>query len=196
VQLLQAALEREAIAESPWLVHQFEGRIPPVVGELLEQGTWRFAIKTTELEDGLGTPSEGYAYSFVRPADWLRTVQLYDDSSGRQLDVDYREEGGYFHAGYSPVVLRYLSTDLGYDPTKWSELFQAALLARLQLRRAVENPATQTGILQVLRANAERTLKEAKAKDAQRDRPLVDTYSRFVQGRFGHGWGRSYREQG
>lgn len=46
---LDAALQREAIAESPWLRHQFNGSMQKGARWLLDQANWRFAVKTVEL---------------------------------------------------------------------------------------------------------------------------------------------------
>lgn len=193
---LQEALAAEATAVSPWLAHQFEGRLLPAARDLLERGTWKFAIKTVELAAAVGTPSSGYDNSFARPADWIRTVQLYRDAGGEQDDIDYREEGGFFHADASPVVLRYLSSTLGLDTTAWPALFEEALLAALSLRRAADTPGTSGAALQALKGIADQALRDARAKDDARDRPRIDRFSRFVAGRQGFGASRRSREQG
>lgn len=196
VEMAQAALANIAIVESPWLNHQVSGRFVTVVRAMLEEGYWRFAVKTVEIAAIAGTPSSGYTYSFTRPADWLRTFEVYETANRDGNGIDFRDEGGQYHANYTPITVRYLSTTLGYDATNWTALFEEAALAGMQLRRAVETPGTPGAVLQSLSAIAEKAGKLARSKDDTRERPRVNAPSRFVQGRYGAGWGFNSREQG
>lgn len=186
----------EAIPDDPWLRHQLSGRLRPTVLSLLEDGYWRFAIKTVVLTATVDTPSDGYAYVFDRPADWLRTFHIYEDGDSTQSGFDFRDEGEQFHANYSPIALRYVSKTLGLDAAQWSGPFEEAVLARLALREAMEAPGTAGAVIAALAGVAERKEKQARSNDDTRERPLVNLPSRFVSGRYGGGWGRSFREQG
>jgi hypothetical protein len=196
VQMIQPALANMAISESGWLRHQLSGRFVNVVSSLLEEGYWRFAIKTAVLTATVDTPSDGYAYAFDRPADWLRTFHIYEDGDSTQSGFDFRDEGEQFHANYSPITVRYVSKTLGLDATQWSGPFEEAVLARLELREAMETPGTAGAVIAALAGVAERKEKQARSNDDTRERPLVNLPSRFVSGRYGGGWGRSFREQG
>lgn len=195
VPLLHAAMSNIAIPENPWLRHQLSGRFDKAVRAALEEGFWKFAIKTVEIDANNDTPSTSYSYAFDKPADWLRTYEIYDNTWRRDgRDYDYRDEGDAFHAMTSPITLRYVSTD-GLNPAKWSAKFEQAILAELQAAAAVETPGTAGAVVQALDMVAERQMKQARQKDDARERPLINEPSRFVGGRFGFGWGRS-TEQG
>jgi hypothetical protein len=191
--LLQSALENLAIPESPWLDHQLSGRFVNVVTAALEDGFWRFAIRTVDLSDNVGTPSPGYTYSFTKPTDWLRTYTLYEQGR-EEWDIDFRDEEGAFSANYEPVTLRYISRTAGLDSTKWSSQFEEAVLAQMNLDRAQGIPGTPGAVIQSLMAVAKLKMRAARNNDDMRERPPVYAPSRFVQGRFAYG--RSSREQG
>lgn len=196
VQMVQAALPSLTIPESGWLRHQLSGRFVNVVTALLEDGYWRFAIKTSVLTATVDTPSDGYGYAFDRPADWLRTFHIYQDGDANQTGIDFRDEEEQFHANYSPISLRYVSKTLGLDTTQWSGPFEESVLARLELREAMETQGTPGAVIAALAGVSERKEKQARANDDTRERPRVNVPSRFVNGRFSGGWGRSTREQG
>lgn len=195
-QYFSAAQVVEAVPPDPWLPHQLSGRLLSVVRELVEDGFWRFATKTVSLTANAGPASLGYAYSFTRPADWIRTYDLYETGDTDMEPLDYREENAQFHADYGPITLRYLSTTLALDSTLWPAKFETAVLAQLALRRALETPDTPGAVMQALSAVADDKLRGARSVDDSRERPRVDTSSRFVQGRFGYGRGGLGREQG
>jgi hypothetical protein len=186
----------EAVPPDPWLEHQLSGRFLRVLQGMLEEGYWRFAVKTVELEENAGPASSGYSYSFDRPADWLRTFEVYATANRDGNGIDFREEDEQYHAFYTPITVRYVSTLLGTDARNWPAAFEDALLAQLELRRALENPETPGAVLQSIAGLAEKKLKAARSLDDSRERPRVNIPSRFVSGRFGYGWGRSSREQG
>lgn len=196
LQMLQAAMVNLANPESPWLRHQLSGRFVNGVLALLEEGHWRFAIKTSNLSATNDTPSSGYGYAFDRPADWLRTFQLYEQGDSSQSGLDFREEGGQFHANYSPLTVRYVSRTLGLDASLWSSSFEEAVLAKMELREAMDTPGTAGAVISAYAAMAQRKEKQARSNDDTRERPRVNAPSRFVNGRFATGWGRSSREQG
>ena len=191
--VLGEAIAHDAIPESPWLPYQLDGSFIPSVRFVLEQGLWRFAVKTVELSANASTPSSGYAYAFDRPVDWLRTVRLYKANGGASRDLDYREEGGDFHANQTPIVLRYLSKTLGDNPINWSDAFETAVLAYLGWRRALGNPNSPGAVIEARRIAFDASLKNARIKDDMRERPKINTTGRFVRSRWS---GPSNSEQG
>lgn len=190
--MLAAAMQHDAIPESPWLVHQHDGSFLSTVLSLMEEGMWRFAIRTVEVEDNGETPASGYGYAFTRPSDWIRTVWMNRTIGTFQRDdIDFWEEDGLFHANYTPVVLRYLSKDLALDSRNWSVAFSEAVLARLNLRAGAGRSGAE---MQALAVIADTALREARMRDDARERPRVDRISRLEAARFA---GSSFaREQG
>lgn len=159
-----------------------EHTIERATRSLLEEGLWKFAMKTTSLASAGGTPSVGYSYRFTRPADWLRTARVFRQSGTQELDIDFRDEAGFLHADYAPIVIRYLSTDaINPSTAGWTELFTAAWMALLRVREAelmADEREIQTRLLTYRAA-----LKEAMLKDAMNERPKVHKYSAFAAAR-------------
>lgn len=173
----------DAIPENPWLQAQFDGSFYRTVRSLLEKGFWRFCMKTVSITAGVATPSSGYGYACAAPADFDRVFHLYRQiSSGVGAcfeQIDFRYEGGYFHTNYSPIILRYTSTD-GENSTTWSDAFTAAVLARVQLEAGGGKSAAE---LQGLALAAEAALDRARIADDMTERPRVLQTGRLVRAR-------------
>lgn len=195
-QYFAAAQAVEAVPPDPWLDHQLSGRLLKVVRSMLEDGNWRFAVVTAELTANASTPSSGYLYSFDRPAAWIKTFSVYRTGFD-QDEIDFREENEDFHANYTPITVRYVSSTLGTDGRNWPGKFEDALLAELALRQALETPGTPGAVIQGLLAVAKDKKNDARSSDDGRETPPIDRTSRFVEGRFSYGrFGRTSREQG
>lgn len=181
-----------------WLRFQIDGSFRQAVKMLLEEGRWRFAVRTVVLEDSSdplpawladGTPSDGYRYRFIQPNDSLRTLQLYfrqgDASYTVMNTIDFRDEGDSFSANYTPVVCRYVSR-FGFDATKWSPHFRNATLAWLQYNEARADPRMASVAAERLKAY-QTACADAQALDDERDVPQRRYSGKFVRGRYGRG---------
>lgn len=186
------AANADAIPDDPWLRHQLSGAFLPAVRYVLEQGNWHFAIKTVELADNIATPSAGFAYAFTRPTDWIKSVFIYNPVGTGRSEVEFREEGGNFHANYQPLVVRYLSSTLGENAANWPDAFSDTVLAYLSFREAMAGAETPGAVIEARRLAYAAALKTAKGRDDNRERPRVNTTGLFVRAR----WGGHSREQG
>lgn len=201
-ELLQAAINQDAIPDNPWLPFQMDGSLLSGGDYLLEQGLWKWAIKTVSLTPNVATPSAGFSYAFDKPTDWIRTVQIYyvqgvtSAPAWERCEIDFRDEGGDYHANYTPIIVRYLSLTLGRDSTQWSNAYQDTLLAYMTLQRVAADPQTPPAVLQARQLGYERMFENARAKDDMRERPRVHPASRLTRARRG-GLSTFYqREQG
>jgi len=97
---------------------------------LLKAGYWNFALTAASISQS-GTATKGYQYRFAKPSDWVRTLEISEDLNADKAPVDYRDEGGYWHANIAPIEVRYVSTTKGLDKTYWTIDFVKALAARL-----------------------------------------------------------------
>ncbi|MBA2708005.1 MAG: hypothetical protein H0U59_09400 [Gemmatimonadaceae bacterium] len=190
---LGEALVRDAMPESTWLRHQLNGALLPAVRYVLEQHSWHFAIVTTSLAGSTTTPSAGFTYRFTRPADWIRSSFLYYPDGSVRDEVEFREEGGYFHANTTPLVVRYISKTLGEDATLWSDAFEHTLLAYLNWREVMTQPDVPGAALQARAIAYHEGLSNAKAMDERREQPRVNRSGSWVRSRGGSSWSR---EQG
>jgi hypothetical protein len=206
--LLAAALEQYSIPEDKWLRFQLDGSYNQAVVKLLEQGRWRFAIKTVTLSDpnnptnsnstpphpgapnsvSDGSVSPGYSCRVLKPNDLLRTIEIYkswsDGLLSRWTEIDYRDELDAFHLNWTPVVLRYVSR-IGLDATRWPANFRDAVLAWLEYSEASADPK-MAGIAKVKFELFKSANAEAQILDDERDVPRV-LGGRFVAGRYGRG---------
>jgi hypothetical protein len=152
---------------------------------ILEEGMWKFGMKTVELSSAGGPPSIGYAYRFTKPADWLRSVHVFRQTGMCEIPLDFRDEGGFLHADHDPIVLRYLSTDAVSPVTgDWTELFTNAWNALLRLKDAEQNGANENEV-QARLLSYRTALSEARIKDGLNERPKVHKPSAFTAARRG-----------
>jgi len=178
--VLDAALAKDRLPR-PLVLE--EGAIRRATQGLLEEGLWKFSLKTDDLAGAGGTASLGYAYRFTKPADWLRTVRVFRQSGSQEIDIDFRDEGGFLHADYDPIVLRYVSTDAVSPVTgDWTQLFTDAWFALLRLREAEQNEVGANEI-QARMTFYRAALKEAMIKDGLNERPKVNKFSTFAAAR-------------
>lgn len=196
--LLAEALAEHSRAPDDWLRFQLDGSYRVAVGVLLEKGRWRFAVRTVSLtessealpsEGSDGTPSNSYGYRFIHPTDLLKTIWIYylrgSGLSASRIDIDYRDEGGAFHANYTPLTVRYVSR-YGLDATRWPEHFRVAVLSWLEYEEARRDPA-RTSIAAAKLQLYEKALASAESTDDARDMPPVRNVGRIVSSRFARG---------
>lgn len=181
--------------EDEFLRFQLSGKFDQARKQLLEQGRWRFAIRTVELtESSDAIPAElsdgalidGYGYRFIRPNDLLRTVWVHYLQAAApysdRRDIDFRDEGGCFFANFTPITVRYVSR-MGLDSTKWPLNFKDAVLLWCKYQEALADPkmvAQAAALLQMFEARC----REVERLDDGRDRPAIRR-SRFVAARGG-----------
>lgn len=80
---------------------------------LLRSHPWNCAVKRVALAPDQATPAFDYAYQFVLPSDWKRTLQVGQYGS----EVDYRHEGRLILSDDNPLYLRYIAdvTEANWD---------------------------------------------------------------------------------
>lgn len=204
--LLSIALAAHSRPANEWLPYQLSGKYPLAVNELLEQGRWRFAIRTVDLTESSdpipadlsdGTPSSSYGYRFIKPNDLMRAVWVHylqgSGAYGNRIDIDYRDEGGAFHANYTPITVRYVSR-LGLDSTKWPAGFHDAVLAWLKYSEAradIKLVGQAAALLKIFEDRA----RDVERLDDARDRPAIRG-SRVIAARYGSRSSSRSRELG
>lgn len=192
-QYLQAALQNEAIPDDPWLKHQFGGRFQVGVRTVLEMHDWKFALDSVSISGSTGVAATGYAYKFTKPAGYVKPNRVARQVGTDFLDIDFFDQGGELHANYDPIIVRFVSSTIGEDSTKWPEPFEAAVFAWLEYSEAQSNPGSAALLGQKAMAWKD-ALKTAKLKDDMQERPRVNQIGTFARSRYGYS-GRN-REQG
>lgn len=133
---LSDALAALSLPASPWLQYQLDGRFERGARAMLNQGGWRFALKTAAISVTSGVPAAGFANSFAVPGDWLRTQAVYVLSGALECPFDLREQAGFWSANIAAFTARYVSSTV--DATLWPELFAKAVLSFLQYQSSDE----------------------------------------------------------
>jgi hypothetical protein len=82
----------------------------------LRQGFWNFAMKAVQIESDV-TPEYGYTYGFYKPDDWARTYVLSSSDTYDPPLMDYQDQNTVWLTDVSPIYVRYVSTELGADPS-------------------------------------------------------------------------------
>jgi hypothetical protein len=178
--------EELAVEVSPWLKFQNDGTFITGIRTLIWEQDWKFATKTTTLNDDND-----------KPADWAATVRIYDADD---RDVAFRDRNDHFvfydEEDYrAPFKIDYVDLDVITDPTQWTGYFENALLAWLGYRDVVGDPNASGAAMQARKVVADDALKGAKKRDDMRERPRITSEpGRFVSAR--GGWSSWRRENG
>ncbi len=182
----------DAMPDSEWLPFQLDGMMVKAARAIAEDGLWNFAEKRMSPTATTSTVS-GYGYRFLKPTDWVRTIDLYQPNGILdRYDIPWIDDGGYLHTNSTSAVLRYVSSANIEDASKWPEQFEAIVLALCHLKRLASNPQASGASLQARQQMYQSLLQEAKAKDSSRSRVRVNNSGVIVRSR----WGRYYGEQG
>ena len=92
----------------------------------LEQGQWRFAMRTTkQTYDPDYDPAFGYRYAFPKPTDWVDTSAVCQDEYFQVPLLQYADEIGYWFADQEDIYIKYVSNDasFGMDLALWPMSF-------------------------------------------------------------------------
>lgn len=168
-------IERARLCSNLW---------PTVRRQVLRGHTWNVATKRVLISPDATAPAFGFAYRFLRPADWLRTVavgrETYDEGS-----FIYRTEGGYFVTDEAEFPLVYI-----FD-NKNAATYDSALVAALELGMCavLAYPVTKsTSLADALANELKNTLALGRAIDSQDDPPETFGDSILHRSRYGGGF--------
>lgn len=163
-------IERARLASNLW---------PSIRRQVLRAHTWNCAIRRVLLSPDALAPEFGFAYAFLRPADWLRTLSVGQSERDR---VHYRTEGARFLSDATPFRLVYVFDNA--NPATWD----ASLVTTMELAMtaAMAYPVTKsTSLAAELGAQLRSELAFARSLDGQDDPP--ETFGDFplLASRFG-----------
>ncbi|MCW0370265.1 hypothetical protein [Xanthomonas sacchari] len=136
---------------------------PTVRQAVLRKHSWNCATARVLLSPDAAAPPFGFAYRFLLPGDWLKTLQLGDSETCR---FAWRSEGRYVLCNESALPLVYI-----YDNTN-VQTWDAALVqaAEIAMALAMCYPITKsTSLKQDLEVEFERLIQQARTADAQDD---------------------------
>lgn len=149
----------------------------------LEQGLWRFSVRTMEIEaDDTVTPSFGYTYAFAYPSDYVRLVEISADEMFSAPLLDYRPESQYWYSNVDTLYVRYVSDDAAYggDLDLWTEGFRHFV----ELYLAWQISGNFTGAEgETIEKKMRRQLSSARSKDAMNEPAKFKPIGRWVAAR-------------
>jgi hypothetical protein len=134
----------------------------------LEQGQWKFAIRTAKLEYNPSMePAFGYQYGFDKPTDLVRITALCSDEYFNVPLTQYSEEAGYWFSDLDEIYIQYVSNDASYgaDFSLYPETYMryvASYLASEIIDRLTQNNALWDKVYGLMK----KRLTDARSKDA------------------------------
>lgn len=155
---------------------------------MLEQGLWNFALRSSMLEPDTGnTPEFGHSYAFEQPTDFVRLNAISAEPLFYQTLEDYIDEAGYWIANVSTLYVSYVSDDSSYggDLSKWTTLFERATEYELAFRVAPHLTSMGADAFQELERRRDKSLRDARSKDALNQPAKRPPSGRLVQARGG-----------
>jgi len=169
--------------------HKLDDAWTNAVEYMLAEGMWNFAIRTIELGNDEDTaPLFGFDYSFVKPTDWIRTVNISPDGTFLEGLRNYEDEQGFWYANLPTIYLRYVSDDedYGWNISSWRQPFAKCLAAYLGFECGLpiaSDKGTRNELYQLFQSR----LKRAKTLDAVDERVQEKPAGRWTRARLRNG---------
>lgn len=167
---------------------------------LLERYKWNFAekfialspVQKERLDVNDAEDVQGFDNVFNKPADWVSTAMVSDDSD-REYDglrpEEYRDAGGCIFADAEILYLWYISNKL--TPPQFSQTFADALSAYMALGIMYQISPNNTRY-QLIEEKFVRLLHQAKAHDGRQNPPQRYPEGRLSRARRGYTRNRFY----
>lgn len=146
----------------------------------LRAHTWNFAKSRVKLSQITGDPVSGFDYRYQLPADWLRTIDVFDSDTDRG-DLQYEIKGDRLLTDAVDAYLIYIR-DVD-NPNEMDPLFRETLAWRLAAELAI--PIASSGTLhdRMSRGYSGAVLR-ARSADAIEDFPAEFPVSPWVAARY------------
>jgi hypothetical protein len=159
-----------------------------VLAYMLEQGFWKFAIRTVSVtEDDDNEPEFGLSMAFNKPEDWVSTYQISGNDRFDPPLENWIEESNLWFADISPLYVRYISNDADYggDLTRFTARYTEAVAHELAKRA---QPKIAAGMnVKDLKDDCAGALSAALSFEALREPPKRPQMGRWASSRFGRG---------
>lgn len=152
----------------------------------LEQGLWRFAMRTQKIEATIDV-AFGPQFGFEQPGDLVR---LFKISTSETLDpplLGYLDEDGKWFADVDTLFVRYVSSAI--DPSKWPATFAEYVGLRLAKKACMALSSSESK-LQSLDALEKRARIDARSKDAMREGAQFLPTGSWARARLGSSFNR------
>ena len=156
---------------------------------LFEDYPWNFAEKLVKLAQ-VAEPQPDYKYAFSQPADYMRVINISDQTSYFDPDrrLDYSERAGLILSDYDELYMWYVSSEFltqeGAFPQKFADLLAAEIA--YNVHPVTDNSARKSNDLYEMRRMR---MRDAKAFDAQSKPARELAKGEYVNSRHGYGIG-------
>jgi hypothetical protein len=166
------------------LRYSLDGVYADVLALCLEEGQWNFAEVTSKINyDNTFTWVFGFRYRFIKPADF---VNLTGISLGEYVDADpltnFKDVPGFWMCDSTPIYVRYTSSTVAADLTKWSASYTRYVAMSLALRLA-GTIGLSTDKYDLLMKEWRYAKRDALSKDARLDGSKRPPPGRWVRAR-------------
>src|SRR5690349_16066401 len=157
-----------------------------VLAGCLEQGYWKFAIKSSALAGTSVTNSaHDFNYKVAIPTDWVRTFIISANNTYQPPMLNYVLEGGFLWSYESTIYWRYISNDAtsyGVLLSGWPQSSETCVVAAFA---AACRPlfAESTVRLGLLKKQEKAALLVARSKDARTEPPRCPPIGTWVRSR-------------
>lgn len=161
----------------------------------LEQGSWAFATRTSEMAYDSGIdPDFGFAHGFVKPDDFVRLIAISTDEYFNTPLNRYRPETDRWYSDEETIFVRYCSDDAAYggDFSLWPQTFVEFVQSYLafKLTPSIKNLTD----IERVEKNWTKKLLDAQSKDAIQEPTSFAPMGSWAASRLG-GWFRSGRRE-
>jgi len=154
----------------------------------LEQGMWKFAIRTQMLDyDSSVTPTFGYRRAFAKGSDWCATTSICQDEYFNSPLLRYRDEIDHIWADLDRFYVSFVSNhvdfglNLGNWPATFTQYVKTYFAARIALRATGDKALAEK--LNAPRGLLDMACSQAKNNDAQNDPPRFPPPSSWIVAR-------------
>lgn len=134
----------------------------------LEQGQWKFAIRTSKLTYSTDVnPTFGYRRGFERPSDCVRLTALCVDEYMKIPLLQYQEEAAWWFTDLDDIYVSYVSDslDFGSDYANWPETFARYVVLYLADEAGMRITQSERTLDKVAK-DLKKAKKDALSKDA------------------------------
>lgn len=157
----------------------------------LEQGLWKFAMRTQMLDyDETLTPLFGYRRGFTKPTDWVGTAAVCQDEYFRTPLVRYQDEIGQIWCDLDRIYVRFVSNHADYGlnlaawPASFTQYVKTYFASRICQRLTGDTNLTEK-FLADRKGLVAQALLTAQNRDAQNDPPKFPAAGNWVLSRRG-----------
>lgn len=160
----------------------------------LEQGQWRFALRTSKFSyDTAVNPQFGLRRAFAKPTDWVVTSAVCQDEYFRVPLLQYADEAGMWFADLDDIYIKYVSSDASYGmnlsiwPYSFTEFVKAYFAWRISSKLSGGAALTERlwSETNPHRGVVPKMLLDAKNKDAMAGPTTFPAVGAWIRSRWG-----------